>query len=58
MRDEKIMVGAFGEVQVMDWGFGKVLKAPEAADSPTLADSQGGAPIVGRISATVQSGRQ
>lgn len=30
LKPSNIMVGAFGEVQVMDWGLGKVLGAPSA----------------------------
>jgi serine/threonine protein kinase len=45
LKPHNIMVGAFGEVQVMDWGFAKVL----ATEQRTEAESQGaphnGAPV-------------
>ena len=34
LKPANVMVGAFGEVQVMDWGLAKVLRAGSASDGP------------------------
>src|SRR4029077_20420249 len=47
-RDRKaanVMVGAFGEVQVMDWGLAKVLAEGGVADERKAQQSQGGSVI-------------
>ncbi len=59
LKPANVMVGAFGEVQVMDWGFAKILGDEEApaARSPTekATDSVPPLPVSGRSGAS-QSG--
>ena len=55
LKPGNLMVGAFGEVQVMDWGLGKLLDfetpAVESPVEPALADGHG--TIAGRPIGTV-----
>ena len=39
LKPSNIMVGSFGEVQVMDWGLAKVLPRDGAADGGSPAPS-------------------
>ncbi|MBI3844808.1 MAG: serine/threonine protein kinase [Planctomycetes bacterium] len=43
LKPQNVMVGAFGEVLVMDWGLAKV----RGDDSPALASMEGGATVPG-----------
>ena len=38
LKPANIMIGAFGEVQVVDWGMGKVLKSGGVADEKRAAE--------------------
>jgi len=41
LKPQNIMVGAFGLVQVMDWGLGKVITHTETSPVPQSADDRG-----------------
>jgi tetratricopeptide (TPR) repeat protein len=45
LKPANVMVGAFGEVQAMDWGLAKVLKPGQAAGQPARPEGNGGGPL-------------
>ena len=49
LKPSNVMVGSFGEVQVMDWGLAKVLPQGSTADEPRHRNSEPPVSIIGTI---------
>ena len=55
LKPENVMIGAFGEVQIMDWGLLKVMEGDDGEDAPGAAPADEAAPaatIEGQIAGT------
>jgi len=55
LKPANVMVGAFGEVQVMDWGLAKVLPAGGVSDEKTVHDQQQGQSVIQTLRTNVKS---
>jgi tetratricopeptide (TPR) repeat protein len=59
LKPANVMVGSFGEVQVMDWGLAKVLQGDASTNTPAAQTGAGGDTLrrVWRIGCTADGGR-
>jgi tRNA A-37 threonylcarbamoyl transferase component Bud32 len=56
LKPSNIMIGAFGEVQVMDWGLAKVLSEGGVADEKKAHDTQQGVSIIQTLGSNTPEG--